>query len=183
MVYVAVGPDLVALDSVTGDERWRAQSPTQYWGLAVAHGLVYLGNADGYLYAYDQGTGQERWRFKSAYPAGDEIWSAPAVAGDRLYVGSRDQSVYALEARTGQKLWAFTTAGDAVGDPVVSDGLVYVSDSNHLLPPGARRLHALDAETGREVWVFEVESTLLTTPALADGVLFVTIAGEVIALE
>ena len=70
-----------------------------------------------------------------------------------------------------------------MGDPVVSDGIVYVSDSNHLLPAGTRRLHALDAATGEEVWTFEIASTVLTTPALDKGSIFVTIADEVIALH
>jgi outer membrane protein assembly factor BamB len=60
---------------------------------------------------------------------------------------------------------------------------VYVSDSNHLLPPGPRRLHALDAATGQPLWTYEVDSTLLTTPALGPGAIYVTITGAVIALE
>lgn len=181
-VYINVGPLLVALDRSNGDERWRVETPMQFFWLALGHGLVYIGNGDGYFYAYDQASGKERWKFKSDFGR-DEVWAAPALAGDIVYTGSRDQYVYALNAETGEKVWSYKTTGDAVGDPVVSDGLVYLSDSNHLLPPGLRHLLALDAATGALIWTYETSSTLLTTPALGQGVIFTTITGEVIALE
>lgn len=181
-ISVSVGPLLVALDRSNGEERWRVETPNQFFWLALGYGLVYIGNADSYFYAYEQATGEERWKFKSSFGT-DEVWSAPAIAAETVYAGSRDQNVYALDANTGQQKWAFKTAGDAVGDPVLSDGVLYLSDSNHLLPPGMRRLHALDATTGQELWNFETESTLLTTPALSPGLIFITITGEVIAFE
>jgi len=181
-VYINVGGLLVALDRANGQQRWKIESQMQFFWLALGHGLVYIGNANGYFYAYDQASGEERWKFKSKFGV-DEVWSAPAVAGDTIYTGSRDHNVYALNAESGERKWAFQTAGDAVGDPVVSEGVVYLSDSNHFLPPGIRRLHALDAATGQELWNFETESTLLTTPALGPDMLFTTITGEVIAFE
>ena len=42
-----------------------------------------------------------------------------------VYVGSNDQKVYALDGITGAVLWGYTTGG-FVGDPAVSDGVVYV---------------------------------------------------------
>ena len=181
-VFVSAGNVLFALDSATGKERWRVESRMQFWSLAIGHHLAYVGNSDGYFYAYDQKTGQEQWRFQSAWGAG-EIWSAPAIAGTTVYVGSRDGSVYAIDTRSGRQIWAFKTAGDAVGDPVLSNGMLYVSDSNHALPFGVRRLHALDASTGAEVWKFEDRSTLLTTPALGRNAIYLTITGQVIALQ
>jgi outer membrane protein assembly factor BamB len=182
-IFVASGPRLLAFDASTGEERWRVESATQFWGLALAPHLVLLGNSDGYLYAYDQASGRELWKYASRFGGPDDIWSSPAAAGDTVYVGSRDGFVYALDAATGRELWEFETSGDSVGDPVVSVDAVYVSDSNHLLPPGPRRLHALDAATGQPLWTYEVDSTLLTTPALGPGAIYVTITGAVIALE
>jgi outer membrane protein assembly factor BamB len=181
-IYISVGPLLVALDRSSGAERWRVETRQQFFWLALGHGLVYIGSADGYFYAYEQATGKERWKFKSSFGS-DEIWAAPAVAGDIVYTGSRDQYVYALNAESGQKTWAFKTAGESVGAPIISDGLVYLSDSDHALPPGVRRLHALDTATGKPVWTYEINSTLLTTPTLGKDVIFITITGEVIALE
>jgi len=99
-----------------------------------------------------------------------------------VYVGSRDQTIYALDAQTGEKRWGFKTTGESVGDPVVSAGVVYFSDSNHALPMGPRRLYAVGAATGRELWHYETRSTLLTTPTLGNGVIYETITGQVMAL-
>jgi outer membrane protein assembly factor BamB len=181
-VYINVGPLLVALDRSSGAERWRVETQQQFFWLALSQGLVYIGNADGYLYAYDQVTGKERWKFKSKFGA-DEIWSAPAIAGNTVYAGSRDQYVYALDASTGQQKWTFKTEGESLGAPLISDGLLYLSDSDHALPLGVRRLYGLEAATGKPVWTFEINSTLLTTPALGQNVIFITITGEVIALQ
>jgi outer membrane protein assembly factor BamB len=182
-IYVTVGPQLCAFDSSNGKERWRVKSKSQFWGLAVAHQLVYVGNSDGYFYAYDQKTSQQRWKFKSGYSMQDDIWSAPAIANERVYAGSRDQWLYALNAHTGEKVWGFKTSGDSIGECVLSDGVAYFSDSNHTLPLGSRRLYALDAASGHELWNFETTSTILTTPALEKGRIFVTIEDGVIALE
>lgn len=181
-IFVSVGSTLYSFDAVSGKERWRVSSPTQFWSLALGGPLVYVGNADGNLIALNQSDGKERWRFRSTYPTKEEIWSAPAVAAGVVYAGSRDQTMYALDAQTGEKRWGFKTTGESVGDPVVSGGMVYFSDSNHALPMGPRRLYAVGAATGRELWHFETRSTLLTTPALGDGVIFETITGQVMAL-
>ena len=67
--------------------------------------------------------------------------------------------------------------------PVVVNGALYVSDSNHLLPFGVRRLHALDPRTGAELWRFEISSTLLLNPAVDRDAIYLTSTGQVMALE
>lgn len=182
-LFVAVGPKLYAFDVTTTQVRWTVNEKQPFWGLALSQSLVVVGNSDGDLHAYDQRTGEERWAFASRFGGPDEIWSSPAANGHIIYAGSRDRYVYAVDSETGQKLWEFKTNGDAVSDPVVSDGVLYVSDSNHYLPMGRRHLFALDAETGQLLWTYEITSTLLTTPALGSGVIYVTIAGAIIALQ
>ena len=181
-VFVSVGTTLYSFDAITGERRWRVESPKQFWSLALGDDKVYVGNADGNLIAYAQSDGKEVWRFKSAYPTQDEIWSAPAVDAGVVYIGSRDQSMYAVDATTGAKRWEFKTTGESVGDPVVSAGVVYFSDSNHALPMGPRRLYAVAAVTGQELWHYETRSSLLTTPTLGTGVIYETITGQVMAL-
>lgn len=180
ILYTTGGSLLLALDSESGKELWRVKNAEQFLALAVANGLVYVGNWDGALYAFDQLTGEQRWKYQAR--AG-EFWSAPAVSDAIVYVGNGDQFLYALNAHSGELIWSFKTAGRAVSEPLVADGVVYVSDSSHEFPRGPRHLYALDALTGAELWVFETVSTFLPAPALGDGVIYITSTGEVIALK
>jgi hypothetical protein len=74
----------------------------------VSGGTVYVGSADGSLYAIDQRTGTQRWKFTTQGP----VHSSPAVAGGLVYVGSLDGNVYAVDAATGTERWKFTTKGE-----------------------------------------------------------------------
>jgi outer membrane protein assembly factor BamB len=115
-------------------------------------------------------------------PGSDDIWSAPALAEGVVHAGSRDGTLYALDSSTGARRWAFATGGNAVGDPVIANGALYLSDSNHALPPGIRRLHALEPGSGHELWRWETSGTILTNPAPDKRVLYVTLAGRIVAL-
>jgi len=179
VIYTTGGKLLLALDVETGDELWRVEKDEIFLGLAVANGMIYVGNWDQNLYAFDQLTGEERWNFK----AGGEFWSAPAVNEDIVYAGNIDHFLYALNPQTGELIWKFDTGGDAISEALISDGVLYVSDSSHLFPSGPRHFYALDAVTGEELWVFESVSTFMPAPALGERTIYVTSTGEVIALE
>jgi len=178
VIYTTGGKLLLALDAETGKEIWRVEKDEMFLGLALANGLVYVGNWDRYLYAFDQSTGKERWNFKVE----GLFWSAPAVNADIVYAGNTN-FVYALNAQTGELLWSYQTDGDSVSEPMLADNVVYVSDSSHEFARGARHLYALDALIGEELWVFESVSTFLPAPALGNGVIYVTSTGDVLALK
>lgn len=179
VIYTTGGRLLLALEADTGKEIWRIEKDEMFLGLAVANGLIYVGNWDHNLYAFDQSTGEERWKFKG----GGEFWSAPALTKDIVYAGNMDRFAYALNAQTGELLWSYQTGGGAVSEPMISGDVVYVSDSSHEFPRGARHLYALDAVTGEELWVFETVSTFLPAPVLGDGVIYLTSTGNVIAIQ
>lgn len=87
---------------------------------------------DSLVYALNATTGAELW----SYATGNQVYSSPAVANGVVYIGSDDGNLYALNAATGVKLWSYATGG-SVGDPVVANGMVYVSateTSNENIP-------------------------------------------------
>jgi eukaryotic-like serine/threonine-protein kinase len=178
IIYTTVGKHLLAVDNTSGKELWRIQHNEPFTALAVANQMIYVGNFDGFFYAFDQETGAEKWKFQS----GGIFWAGPAVEGDIVYAGN-DDVVYALKAQTGEQRWKFQMAGNGVSDLTISDGVVYVSDSSHEFPRGPRHLYALDAASGEELWTFQVVSTFLPTPALDKDMIYVTTTGEVFALR
>jgi outer membrane protein assembly factor BamB len=129
---------------------------------AVAGGTVYVGSADGHLYAIDAETGREQWRFET----GDRVVSSPAVAGGTVYVGSIDDHLYAIDAETGQEQWRFRAEGSVFSSPAVAGGTVYVGSFDG-------HLYAIDAETGQEQWRFRAERNVDSSPAVAGGTVYV----------
>jgi eukaryotic-like serine/threonine-protein kinase len=178
VIYTTGGKHLLALEATNGEELWRIQRDQPFTALAIANQMIYVGNFDGSFYAYDRKTGAERWNFQG----GGIFWGGPAIEGDIVYAGN-DDMVYALHAQTGEERWHFQMAGQGVSDIMISDGVLYVSDSSHEFPRGPRHLYALDAQSGQEIWAFEEIATFLPTPALGEDAIYVTTTGEVFALQ
>jgi outer membrane protein assembly factor BamB len=148
---------LIAIDTKTGKERWRAKPGASLVGAAaVAGGTVYAQSSDG-LFAVDAETGVKLWDF-TVYPGYDSTpvvvdgavymstrnAGSPAVVDGVVYVGGdADSTFYAVDAATGAELWQTkaTTNG----------------------------LYALDAATGAMIWQFITNSTVRSGPAVLDG--------------
>jgi peptide/nickel transport system substrate-binding protein len=130
---------------------------------AVAGGVVYVGSADGKVYALNATTGTQVWNFTTG---GRIEWSSPAVTGGVVYVGSTDGKVYALNATTGTQVWSCTTGSAVYSSPAVAGGVVYVgSDDN--------KVYALNATTGAQAWNYTTGDCVWSSPAVADGVVYV----------
>jgi outer membrane protein assembly factor BamB len=182
VLFASDDGSLYALDRQGGDELWRfdlgssglerrlpaTEPPYEYDYLhsSPTHddGVVYVGSADGDLYAVDLETGQERWRFAAA----ERVRSSPTVAGATVYFGSWDGHVYAVSTATGDEVWRFDTQGPVQGTPAVGDGRVIVGSRSS-------RVFGLNAESGAVEWtlVHEDGSWVESSPVLADGVVYI----------
>lgn len=141
--------DFYALDAATGNVLWKrfiAFAPSMTCGAigftstaTVAKGpslrraTVYVGAADGYLYALDAAEGSLSWRSLVAAPSGIAndyyIWSSPTVINGRIYIGVSSQcdnplvqgGLRAFDQSTGA-LWASydTVPNDSLGGSVWS---------------------------------------------------------------
>jgi len=85
-------------------------------GVAVAHGLIYLGTLDSRVVALTADSGTVRWETLNNDP--DSAYSltmAPIVVGDRVIVGTSGGefairgSVTAYDAHTGKRIWRWYT--------------------------------------------------------------------------
>jgi eukaryotic-like serine/threonine-protein kinase len=147
---------------------------------AVANGVVYVGSADGRLYAYKVGcstgggTCSPIW--KSAATAG--IYSSPAVVGGVVYVGSLNGKLYAFSVGCGtggatcSPLWSADAGGPVFSPPTVDGGMVYVGGND-----GRIRAFAVGCGTGGATctyaWVGITGDRILDSPAVADGMVYV----------
>ena len=126
---ITSGNRVAALDGKTGQQIWvyepRLDPLTKKVlfapysrGVAVGHGMVFIGTVDGRGIALDQKTGKEKWQVQLTDFAnchGCNFTSPPVVAGDILTFGSTagelatQGKIYGVEAATGNKVWEFNT--------------------------------------------------------------------------
>jgi outer membrane protein assembly factor BamB len=131
----------------------------------VAHeGTLYIGSANGALYAIDSETGRERWRFETE----GKIRSTPVVDRGNVYFGSWDGHVYAVSAADGDLVWQFDTGGIVQGSPATGGGKVFVGSRS-------AAVFALEADSGEQVWkhVHEDGSWVESSPVYRDGAVYV----------
>ena len=162
---------------------WQRKVPKVLDGIvnssvAVGSNAVYVGNGDGYLYAFKRPGGALRWRAKT----GRSIQSSPAIAHGVVYVGSNDGYLYAFRARTGFRVWRVKT-GVLVGSssPTVVDGVVYIATISDLNMGGA--LLAVGAQRGNVRWTANILSSgSASSPTVVGDTVYVgNSSGDVLA--
>jgi len=128
----------------------------------IADGVLYVGSADGAIFALDPGSGETKWRFQTGEGLSREqgmrrrVDMTPAVENGTVFVGSGDHSFYAIDAATGKMRWSY----------VAGPGMASMTNQSYTRPAAVLRngtvyfvtgdgLHALDALTGKRKWLFE----------------------------
>jgi outer membrane protein assembly factor BamB len=109
---------LYCFNAINGQILWTYTPDTNGYfttGPAIAYGMVYEMNKDGYLYAIDIATGIPVWKYKG--PDNILIWPGmPTVADGKIYVTTGELAEYGgetntssqfacLNAYTGQPIW------------------------------------------------------------------------------
>jgi len=176
-----------AVDARTGRERWTVKTGMpippdpklmsngkwefEHSSPVIADATLYIGSADGNIYALDPATGKRKWVFKTA----GRVRATPAVADAVVYAGSMDGNLYALDAASGALKWKFKTAGnqyfplgEVQSTPAVGEGAVFF---------GARdgALYAVEVATGKLRWRADQEnfSWVIGGPAIYKAMVIV----------
>lgn len=167
--YASSGP------ATFGGLQWRVQTDGPVRGSpTISGGTLFVGSADGHLYAIDVESGAVRWRRSLGSP----VSSTPAVAHGLVFAGGLDGVMHALRASDGAPSWTVRT-----GPPVklrwgYESGETWTSSPNvmgDLVVFGARdgHVYAVEARTGRERWRYDAGSRVYSSPAIAAGVAYV----------
>ncbi|MBX3071454.1 MAG: PQQ-binding-like beta-propeller repeat protein [Thermomicrobiales bacterium] len=136
---------VIALDLRTGAQVWEfpvggSASP------AIRSSHVYVGSADGAVYALDaKEGGPPAWLF----PTGNGQVQSPVIVGETL-VFAAGPTLYAVERATGELLWQYPIGSPATTEPVVVDGMIYIGaeDGNLYAIAGDASLLPDDEENG-----------------------------------
>ncbi len=132
--------NVTAIDTATGDEKWRfqAEGPVRFAPLFWEN-RIYFVSDDGYLYCLDAVKGTLIWKFRGG-PSDRKI-----LGNERLI-----------------SMWP------ARGAPVIADGTVYFAAS--IWPFMGIFIHALDARTGTVIWTNDGDgSTYMKQPHNSDS--------------
>jgi outer membrane protein assembly factor BamB len=140
---LVVGVDMVAGCTADFEKLWEfgTSSPLYSTPLAVED-LIVFGSESGVLHAVDR-NGRARWQFQTASSG---IFAHPQTDGKLIFFGATNQTFYAVDFN-GQLKWKYITRDRIKSDPVVVDGVVYLTSYDG-------RVYALAAENGRKHWQF-----------------------------
>ncbi|HIF73423.1 MAG TPA: outer membrane protein assembly factor BamB [Porticoccaceae bacterium] len=148
-LYVASeNGNLVAIDTATGEIRWRQEvDQTITGGVGAGEGVVMFGTEEAEVVVLSQADGTEIWR--SAVSS--EVLSAPQTNGDVVVAQTVDGKLVALNHETGEQRWIYETTLPALtlrgtSSPVITrNGIAIAGFSNGTLI-------SLRAEDGVLLW-------------------------------
>ena len=104
---------------------------------------VFVGSSDRGLYALRAEDGTSLWRFETlGFVQCQPLYDPNA---DAVYFGSNDGALYRVNAKNGRLNWRFMTNAEVSRRPVLSNGVLFVTNANDTLL-------ALDPETGKLLW-------------------------------
>jgi outer membrane protein assembly factor BamB len=129
----------------------------------AGRGHLFLGSANGNVYAMDAATGAVQWKKTEL----DAVRSPPAffisASGPLVVTGSKYGTVRGLDAATGAERWSYRTGDRITGSPAI---LVERSGARAFIGSYDRILHAVHADDGAPIWRFAARGGLYSSPAL-----------------
>ena len=174
VVYLSVGPRLVKLDALTGQELQRVDTGRFFQNLTLADGRLYglppfpdQPQPGTVIHALDPATGDVLWTSES----NARVVASVSVAAGVAYVSDLSGHLSAYDAMTGGPLWRHQVAAEneefvPPRAPTIIDGVVYYRS-------GLCCLHALDAATGQVLWQHQTDA-VVSAPAVSDqGIIYV----------
>jgi outer membrane protein assembly factor BamB len=144
------------------------------FALAKPTNALFIGSADGNMYALNVVDGSTLWSYKT----GGAIKSTPVFDGGNVYFSSNDGYLYALKAKSGALLWRRQIKGAILSSPVVVGGMIYAGSS-------AGSIYAFNETSGALRWRFTtIGSAATSMPVVANRMLYCSASnGYVYALN
>lgn len=171
---VATTSEIFIIDRFTGDIKKHFAPPFPAGSAAVGlSGVIYVGSADGRLYALQVNhpyapVPPKRWDVL----AGGPVTAAPLLYdGDWLLFASQSGKVFSCLAADKTFRWSFASGGPIEGDPFVDPSGVYVASTD-------RSVYKLHAGTGSLLWRARFPSPLAEGPAVAAQTLYQYCPGD-----
>lgn len=183
---------LVALDSLTGQEKWKTEIANAYENAmgdgpratpTIAAEQVFAYSGEGILVAADLKSGKLLWRKDvmqelSSEPSEYGMSSSPLVVDDRviIHAGGADGAVVAFAVRDGKLLWKSGSGHAGYSSPVLVD----VAGTTQVVSVTGTVVIGIDPLSGQPLWTYPFETDYgcnTASPVSVDGGIFIS-AGE-----
>lgn len=157
-IYFGFGNgDLKGFDLKTGEiknEILRTNTSAIKSGLVIEKSILYFGDWDGFIYAYNLNTGLQLWQLKTysekLYDTFGQINTQLCIYDNLLFFGGRNPEFQALDKNTGKKEWSYVekAGGWISGDPLVLKDTLFIGGSDN------HEMFAFNANTGEKYWSY-----------------------------
>lgn len=157
-IHIDEAKKRTALDADCCTWDYRGSTP------ALNAGSIYVGSADGNLYALNAQNGGIRWSYKTK----KQVNSSPAIADGKIVFGSFDGSVNALNLDDGSLVWKVKTYLPISSSPAIHKGVVYIGGRN-------TKLMALSLADGAVIWekLYNDGSWVESSATIFDDILYI----------
>ena len=142
---------------------FKAEAPLTS-SVAVAGGLVLVGDSVGNLYAVHGASGKAAW----VYQGTNSVVGRPSVTGDKVIFAQADGTITCLALGNGNVVWQYVPPEESYAAETVVDGTA-VGDGKVFFVKGDGKLYAVSAANGRTLWTYESGLELRSAPSFASG--------------
>lgn len=154
--------------------RWRFRTSAALTAPVHVAGTLYVGGADGFVYAVEAATGYARWGTNVGTPVATSI----AVEDDTVYLANGDFAT--LDAGSGEELLRLRSDRYRLTELTVADGVVYGGGA----VGGAGFVSAQEVVTGSGLWRRETTGIVGASPTVTSDAVYVgTVAGDLYAFD
>lgn len=123
-------------------------------GLVIENSILYFGDWDGRIFAYNLNTSTLLWSRgtyeKKLYETFGQVNTQLCVSDDLLFFGGRNPELQVLDKFTGEKKWSYIEkdGGWISGDPLVLNDTLFIGGSDN------HKMLAFNAISGEKYWSF-----------------------------
>ena len=165
-IVVAGDGELVCL-SKKGDVLWQVKSDNGFEASPTIHNnVVYIGDLDGKLSAYELSTGTEKWSYTTEGQISGAVNIYENAGKTYALIGSYDYFLHCVDAATGKLLWKYESDNYVNGTAAIYNGKAYFGGCDG-------HVHIVDIASGKPVNKIEVATYVAGTVAMVNNPAYV----------
>lgn len=165
LLYVGIGPRLLALRTRDGSTAWTRSTGGSILHSPVVDGeWVYFTSQDGNFYCVNGASGADRWIFTIGTSPAVGVGTPAVSSSGGIIIVPAGRSLYAIQSWDGQLKWWKRDIGALTMQPIID------ANNNIFFGTQDSRMRSLRVSDGREVWnAVQFSGSVWGTPLIGEG--------------